>query len=55
MGVYLGGIVQSMVKDLLLPAIGLARPGLGNLAKWKIPVPGTALDTSVNPPADYTG
>jgi large conductance mechanosensitive channel len=32
MGVYLGGLVQSLVKDLLLPAIGLAIPGLGNLA-----------------------
>lgn len=32
MGVYLGGLVQSLVKDLLLPAIGLAIPGLGDLA-----------------------
>jgi large conductance mechanosensitive channel len=32
MGVYLGLLVQSMVKDLLLPAIGLALPGLENLA-----------------------
>ncbi len=31
-GVYLGLLVQSMVKDLLLPAIGLALPGLENLA-----------------------
>jgi large conductance mechanosensitive channel len=31
MGVYLGGLVQSLVADLLLPAIGLAIPGLGNL------------------------
>ena len=44
-----------MVADLLLPAIGLAIPGLGNLATWKIPVPGTTLDASGNPPADYTG
>lgn len=28
MGVYLGGLVQSLVKDLLLPLIGLAIPGL---------------------------
>ncbi len=55
MGVYLGGLVQALVKDLLLPAIGLALPGLGNLATWKIPVPGTTLDASGNPPEGYTG
>jgi large conductance mechanosensitive channel len=55
MGVYLGGLVQSLVKDLLLPAIGLAIPGLGNLATWKIPVPGITLDASGNPPEGYTG
>ena len=32
MAVYLGGLIQSLVKDLLLPLIGLAIPGLGNLA-----------------------
>ena len=32
MGVYLGGLVQSLVKDLLLPVIGLAFPGLGDLS-----------------------
>jgi large conductance mechanosensitive channel len=55
MGLYLGGLVQSLVAELLLPAIGLAIPGLGNLSTWKIPIPGTTLDTSGNPPADYTG
>jgi large conductance mechanosensitive channel len=55
MGVYLGGLVQSMVADLLMPVIGLAIPGLGNLATWKIPVPGTTLDASGNPPVDYAG
>ncbi len=55
MGVYLGGLVQSLVKDLLLPAIGLAIPGLGNLATWKIPVPETTLDATGNPPIGYTG
>ncbi len=55
MGVYLGGLVQSLVADLLLPFIGLAIPGLGNLATWKIPVPATTLDASGNPPADYAG
>lgn len=34
MGVYLGGLVQALVKDLILPIIGLALPGLGNLATY---------------------
>jgi large conductance mechanosensitive channel len=55
MGVYLGGLVQSLVSDLLLPVIGLAIPGLGNLATWKIYVPERILDASGNPPADYAG
>jgi large conductance mechanosensitive channel len=32
MGVYLGSLIQSLVKDLLLPGIGLALPGLSDLA-----------------------
>ena len=55
MGVYLGGLVQSLVSELLMPIIGLALPGLGNLSTWKIPVPETTLDAQGNPPADYTG
>ncbi len=55
MGLYLGGLVQSLVADLLLPVIGLAIPGLGNLATWKIPVPATTLDAQGNPPTGYTG
>ncbi len=56
MGVYLGGLVQSLVKDLLLPAIGLAIPGLGDLATFRIAVPGTALDAAGNPiDAAYKG
>src|SRR5512143_2938756 len=56
MGVYLGGLVQSLVKDLLLPAIGLAIPGLGDLAAYKIAVPGTALYPAGNPiDAAYKG
>src|SRR3989337_4529211 len=49
MGVYLGGLVQALVKDLILPAIGLAMPGLGNLATYKIAVPATELDAQGNP------
>jgi len=42
MGVYLGSLVQSLVKDLLLPVmrarIGLAIPGLADLASYTYPV-----------------
>ncbi len=56
MGVYLGGLVQALVSELLLPAIGLAIPGLGNLATVTIAVPGTALDAKGNPiDPTYTG
>jgi len=55
MGVYLGALVQALVKDLILPIIGLAIPGLGNLSTFKIPIPGTTLDAQGNPPAGYVG
>lgn len=32
MGVYLGALVQALVKDLVMPIIGLAIPGLEDLA-----------------------
>jgi large conductance mechanosensitive channel len=35
-GVYLGVLIQSLVKDLLLPAIGLAIPGLKDLATYAV-------------------
>jgi len=38
MGVYLGLLIQSLVKDLLLPAIGLALPGLSDLASLQYAV-----------------
>lgn len=37
-GLYLGGLVQALVKDLLLPAIGLAIPGLSDLATYAVTV-----------------
>ncbi|MEM3697384.1 MAG: MscL family protein [Candidatus Bathyarchaeia archaeon] len=49
MGVYVGQVVQSLVKDLLMPLIGLAIPGLGNLSTFKIAVPSTALDAEGKP------
>ncbi|MEM3730936.1 MAG: MscL family protein [Candidatus Bathyarchaeia archaeon] len=49
MGVYVGQVVQSLVKDIIMPIIGLAIPGLGNLSTFKIAVPSTALDAQGNP------
>jgi len=54
-GVYLGALISSLVADLLMPVIGLAIPGLGNLSTFKIPVPTTTLDAQGNPPLGYTG
>ncbi|MFB3889618.1 MAG: MscL family protein [Candidatus Bathyarchaeia archaeon] len=36
LGLYLGGLVQALVKDLLLPAIGLAIPGMSDLAAFSV-------------------
>ena len=66
MGVYLGGLVQALVKDLIMPLIGLAIPGLGNLATFRIPIPslpegafldasGNVIDSAGNPFTGYTG
>jgi len=56
MGVYLGALIQSLVKSLIMPIIGLAIPGLGNLSTFKIAVPPTALDSQGNPiDSTYTG
>jgi large conductance mechanosensitive channel len=49
MGLYLGALVQALVAGLVMPTIGLAIPGLGNLATFKIPVPPTELDSQGNP------
>jgi large conductance mechanosensitive channel len=38
MGIYLGTLVQALVSDLLMPAIGLAIPGLENLSDYSIQV-----------------
>ena len=38
MGLYLGAVVQSLVKDLIMPVIGLALPGLSNFATIAFPV-----------------
>jgi len=49
MGVYLGALIQALVTGLVMPIIGLAIPGLGNLATFKIPVPPTELDSQGAP------
>lgn len=49
LGMYVGQVVQSLVKDILMPLIGLAVPGLGNLSTLKIAIPPTALDAQGNP------
>jgi large conductance mechanosensitive channel len=54
-GVYLGAVVLALVKDLIMPIIGLAIPGLGNLATFKIAFPSTTFDAQGNPPAGYGG
>lgn len=38
MGLYLGALVQSLVKNLIMPIIGLAIPGLGDLATYVITI-----------------
>ena len=36
LGVYLGGLVQALVKDLILPVIGIALSGVGNLSTYAV-------------------
>ena len=38
LGLYLGAVVSALVKDLVMPIIGLAIPGLGNLSTLTITV-----------------
>ena len=35
-GIYLGALIQALVTDLIMPIIGLAVPGLANLADYKL-------------------
>ena len=37
-GLYLGALVQALVTDLIMPLVGLAIPGLANLADYKVAV-----------------
>jgi large conductance mechanosensitive channel len=38
LGLYLGGVIQALVKDILMPVIGLALPGMGDLATLGVTV-----------------
>jgi large conductance mechanosensitive channel len=38
MGLYLGGVVLALVQSIIMPAIGLVAPGLGNLATYSVTV-----------------
>ena len=38
LGLYLGAVVSALVKDLVMPIIGLAIPGLGNLSTLTVSV-----------------
>lgn len=36
LGVYLGALVQALVKDLILPVIGIPLSSIGNLATYSV-------------------
>lgn len=38
LGLYLGALTQSLVKDILMPLIGLAMPGVADLATLELDV-----------------
>ena len=38
LGLYLGALVKSVVSDFIMPAIGLAVPGLANLSTYIVSV-----------------
>lgn len=37
-GLYIGNVIQALVKDIIMPVIGLAVPGMSDLASLKINV-----------------
>ena len=38
LGLYLGTLVQALVKDFIMPLIGLVIPGMSDLATLQVPV-----------------
>ena len=57
LGVYLGVLVQALVKDFIMPIIGLALSGagIGNLSTLKFGIPSTTFNAAGDPPAGYVG
>lgn len=55
LGLYLGAVVQALITSFIMPLIGLAIPGLANLATLKFGIPSTTFDASGHPPAGYAG
>jgi large conductance mechanosensitive channel len=49
--------VQALVKDFIMPIIGMALSGagIGNLATLKYGIPSTTFDETGTPPPGYTG
>jgi large conductance mechanosensitive channel len=43
LGVYLGALVQALVKDLILPIIGIPLSGVGDLTTFKFPLGSQSL------------
>jgi len=37
LGLYLGGLVQALVKDLILPVIGIPLSSIGDLSTYTVP------------------
>jgi len=55
---YLGALVLALVKDFIMPIIGMALSsvGIGNLATLKFGIPPTTFDAAGNPEtANYAG
>jgi large conductance mechanosensitive channel len=40
LGVYLGALVQALVKDLILPVIGIPLSSIGDLTVYSVPFAG---------------
>ncbi|MGD0645213.1 MAG: MscL family protein [Candidatus Bathyarchaeia archaeon] len=38
LGLYLGAVVKALVADFIIPLLGLAIPGMSNLATYAVPV-----------------
>lgn len=57
MGLYLGGLVQALVKDFIMPIIGLALSGagVGDLATLRFGIPAIASFDAAGNPLDALG